>query len=103
MRSLGALDPGEKEDQKTDIPEIEPLSDEDKTRLKGMFNTVFSLLMESDTEAADRMERLFSEIQGHVDQKTLTEAKRLIEGWEFDKAAARLREIAGEIDINLEG
>jgi len=103
MRSLRALDQGEKKDRKTDTTTIEPLSVENKTRLKGLFNTVFRLLMESDTEAADRMDTLFSEIQAHVDQEKLTEVKRLIEGWKFDKAATRLREIAGKIDINLEG
>jgi signal transduction histidine kinase/CheY-like chemotaxis protein/HPt (histidine-containing phosphotransfer) domain-containing protein len=102
MRSLSALDREEKKDHKMETT-VEPLSDQDKTRLKGMFDTVLKLLLESDTEAADRMETLFSEIQGHVDQEKLTEVKRLIEGWEFDKAATRLREIAGTIDINLEG
>ncbi len=49
------------------------------------------------------MEELIEAIQGRVPRIALSEVRELIEGWDFERAAGQLREIAAQIEINLEG
>jgi PAS domain S-box-containing protein len=102
LDSLSALDGETQRDELVNGTTAEPLIGEKKTRLREDFQIILDLLKSSDTEAADRIERLVTEIQGHVVQEKLSEVQRLVEGWDFDAAADRLRDIATQMDIALD-
>jgi polar amino acid transport system substrate-binding protein len=103
LTSISTLDEVIQKDEESDTTTAAPLTEEEKSGLREMLNTVLNLLKTSDTEAADRLEELTIAIQGRVTQKEMTEIQRLVEGWDFETAADRLREIATQIDIDIEG
>jgi HPt (histidine-containing phosphotransfer) domain-containing protein len=101
--SISTLDAGIQKEQKEDSITAEPFSEEQKLRVTKLFNTILDLLKANDTEAADRIEELTIAIQGRVTQKEITGVQRLVESWDFDAAADRIREMATQIDIDIEG
>jgi hypothetical protein len=103
LTSISTLDAGIQKEQKEDSITAEPFSEEQKLRVTKLFNTILDLLKANDTEAADRIEELTIAIQGRVAQKEITGVQRLVEGWDFDAAADRIREMATQIDIDIEG
>jgi CheY-like chemotaxis protein/HPt (histidine-containing phosphotransfer) domain-containing protein len=103
LMSISTLDEGTQKDEESDTTAATPLTEEEKSRLREMFNTILDLLKANDTEAADRLEELTIAIQGRVSQKEITGVQRLVEGWDFETAADRLREMATQIDIDIEG
>jgi PAS domain S-box-containing protein len=102
LDSLSALDGETQRDELVNGTTAEPLIEEKKTKLREDFQIILNLLKDSDTEAVERIEGLVTEIQGHVVQEKLSEVRRLVEGWDFDAAADRLRDIATQMDIALE-
>ena len=102
LTSISTLDEGTQKDEESDTTTSTPLTEEEKSGLREMFNTVLNLLKASDTEAADRMEELITAIHGRVPRLALSEVQELIEGWDFHAAADRLLEVAKQIDIDIE-
>jgi HPt (histidine-containing phosphotransfer) domain-containing protein len=102
LMSISLLDVGIQEEQKEDSISAEPFSEEQKLRVTKLFKTILDLLEANDTEAVDRIEELTISIQGRVTQKEITGVQRLVEGWDFDAAADRIREMATQIDIDIE-
>jgi HPt (histidine-containing phosphotransfer) domain-containing protein len=102
LTSISNLDIGDRKEQKDGDLTAEPFTEEQKIRVTKLLNTILDLLKANDTEAADRIEELMTTIQGRVTQGALTEVQRLVEGWDFDKAVDRLREMAAQINIDIE-
>ena len=101
--SISLLDVGFQKEPEEDSITEESFSEEQKLSVTKLFKTILDLLKTNDTEAADRIEELTLAIQGRVAQDEITRVQRLVEGWDFDAAADRIREMATQIDIDIEG
>jgi HPt (histidine-containing phosphotransfer) domain-containing protein len=102
LTSISTLDVGIQKEQKEESITAEPFTEEQKIMVTKLFYTILDLLKANDTEAANRIEELVTAIQGRISQEGLSDIQRLIEGWDFDAAADRIREMAEQIDIHIE-